>query len=514
MRKTHITALSVITVASGYAAEKAPAHSSPNILILTVDDLKPELGCYGNSVIKSPNIDAIAEHGTIFLNNQCQQAICAPSRISMFTGMRPDSTKVWDFKTFMRDANPDVLTIPEFFKKHGYETAGRGKLLHGAKNNDPQSWTIPFKDDRRLKYASKYGYPASGDYLAENICKIFDEIKGKKLGWRKSRDYMKTRNARPPYECLDVSDSAYVDGAIADAGIKLLERFKASGKPFFLTLGFHKPHLPFIAPKKYWDLYAPEDIKLAPFRQHAAGSPECAYHTWPELRYYSGIPETAKTLPEATQKKLIHGYYASISYVDAQIGRVVNALKKLGLADNTIIVLWGDHGWHLGDHGLWCKQSNFEQATRAPLIIAAKGFKGGQKTSSPTEFVDIFPTLCDLAGFQKPAQLEGTSLVPIMKDPTVSVKKFAMSQYPRDNNKMGYSLRTKRYRYTQWMNWSKKSGILDKKPLAIELYDYKSDPLEKVNLANNPEYSDQVKRLSAMMNEFLNNEHTLSATEK
>jgi arylsulfatase A-like enzyme len=481
-------------------ASAEPAH--PNILLLTVDDLKPDLGCYGYKAVHSPNIDRLAAMGTVMMNNYCQQAICAPSRISMFTGLRPDSTKVWDLRTLMRDVNPDVVTLPQFFKNHGYETAGLGKLLHGAKNNDPVSWTVPYKYDKFLKYATSYGYPANGFYLADSVKKVWAEIKDKKMSWKAQRDYMKSHNASPATECLDVPDAAYADGAIADEGMRLLAKFANSGKPFFLALGFHRPHLPFVAPKKYWDMYDESKIDLAPFRKHAAGSPDFAYHNSPELRGYSDIPNEGP-FSEKLQKHLIHGYYASISYTDAQIGKVMNKLKELGLTKNTIIVLWGDHGWHLGDHALWCKQTNFEQATRAPLIIAAPGYKAGQKSSAITEFVDIYPTLCQLAGFKVPEKLEGKSLVPVLENPDTDFKKFAVSQYPRENNKMGYALRTKRFRLVMWFKWSKKKGVLDRTPVAIELYDYDKDPLETANLADNPEYSGTLKKLSSMLTDFL-----------
>ena len=484
-----------------FAANLNAAEKKPNILFITIDDLKPDLGCYGDQLAITPNIDKLASRGTIFLNNQCQQAVCAPSRISMFTGLRPDSTKVWDLKTNMRDVCPNAVTMPEFFSKHNYETTGLGKLMHGAKNGDQQSWTIPCKEDSELKYATKYGYPAGGNYLSEISKKTNDEIKGRKMNWREKKEYMREKGAAPPFEFLDLPDSAYADGAIADEGMILLEKFANSAKPFFLALGFHKPHLPFVAPKKYWNLYKHDDFHLAAFQKHAEGSPDFAYHTWGELRHYSEIPKKGP-LDKDKQRELIHAYYACISYVDAQVGRVIAKLDQLGLAKNTIIVLWGDHGWHLGDHGLWCKHSNFEQATHAPLIIIAPGYKGDQRTDSPTEFVDVFPTLCQLTKLNTPKQLEGESLVPILKDPKKMTKKFAMSQFPR-GNKMGYAMRTKRFRYIQWFLWNKKRGVTNYTPIAVELYDYEKDPLEKINKADNIEYKEEVKKLAKMMQDFL-----------
>jgi arylsulfatase A-like enzyme len=496
-----------ITISIGLAITSAinAAPPSPNILFITVDDLKPDIGCYGDKLAITPNINKLASRGTVFLNNQCQQAVCAPSRVSMFTGLRPDTTKVWDLKTNMRDVCPDALTIPEYFSKKGYQTTGLGKLMHGAKDGDCQSWTIPCIKDADLKYKTPYGYPANGHYLSELSRKSYDKIKKQKLNWREKKDYMRSQGAAPAFECLDVPDAAYTDGAIADKGIKMLEKFAKSAKPFFLALGFHKPHLPFVAPKKYWDLYNPKDFTIAKFQKHAKGSPNFAYHTWGELRKYCGIPSKGP-LPENRQKNLIHAYYACISYIDAQIGKVIEKLDKLGLAENTIIIIWGDHGWHLGDHGLWCKHSNFEQATHAPLIIVAPGYKGGQKTESPTEFIDVFPTLCQLTGNKAPEHLQGTSLIPILKSPKEMIKKFAVSQFPR-GNKMGYSLRTRRYRYTIWLPWNKKQGITSYTPIAEELYDYEKDPMETINKAGNIEYKTEVRKLSEMMQNFLHKTH-------
>ena len=477
----------------------------PNILFLVVDDLKPMLGAYGNTDVKTPGIDKLASKGVVFDNSYCQQAVCAPSRISVFTGMRPDRTKVRDLHTDMRKMNPDIVTLPQFLKRNGYETAGLGKLMHGAKGNDKRSWTIPYKEDKMLTYAKGYSYPANGRYQNQEIYSAMKEAKKQKLKRKQTNAFLKKQNLMPSTEFLDVPDDAYSDGAIAKAGIELMEELSSGSKPFFLALGFHKPHLPFVAPKKYWDMYSDDEIDISPFQQHAKNSPKYAYHNWGELRNYSDIPPKGP-LTTGKQKELIHAYRASVSYVDAQIGKVVDKLEELGLSDNTIIVLWGDHGWHLGDHGLWCKHSNFEQATKAPLIIVAPGEAKGKHAVTMAEFVDIFPTVVDYAGFKIPKNLEGESLAPAVKNPEVEIKDYAISQFFRGTDRMGYSMRTKRYRITLWMKGDYKNIDLFREPAidAIELYDYEKDPQEKVSLSENPAYSLIVEELKMKLLTLLN----------
>jgi iduronate 2-sulfatase len=429
----NLTTLSALSAAG--LAGVAVAAAQPNVLFIPVDDLKPTLGCYGDPMAKTPNIDRIAARGMVFRNSQCQQAVCGPTRASLLTGLRPDTTRVWDLKTKMRDIIPDVVTLPQHFKNNGYTTVGMGKIFDGRccdgwGSQDKISWSTPFQSVPGRLYANK-AYSS-------------------KMPSAKSNNQVQ----RPPFECADVPDNVYQDGNLGDVGAKHLARLLEEGKPFFLAVGFGKPHLPFCAPKKYWDLYDRNMIKAHPFQGKAKDSPDFAYQDCWELRGgYTGIPKGP--IPEDMQIELIHGYYACVSYMDAQVGKLLDVLEEAGQLDNTVIVLWGDHGWHLGDHGMFCKHTNFEQAARAPLIIAGPHTKGkGQKSLSPVEFVDIFPTLCDLAGLAKPAQLEGASLMPILNDPTASVKKVAISQYPRNADGkplMGYSYRSKRYRYTVWV---------------------------------------------------------------
>lgn len=472
------------------------AQTQPNILFLNVDDLKPMLGPYDYKDISSPNIDRLAKNGVVFENAYCQQAVCAPSRISLLTGLRPDKTKVWDLRTFMRDMNPDVVTLPQIFKQNGYETVGYGKIFHGARNGDQISWTIPYEKDDKLTYADGFDYPASGKYQAKEIHEAYIEVKNQNLNYKQRNRLLRDKGFRPSTESLDVPDDAYEDGAIAVQAMKQLEHFSKSDKPFFLALGFHKPHLPFVAPKKYWDLYDRDEITLASYQKKAENAPPSAYHTWGELRNYSDIPRE-DPVPEDKQRELIHAYKACVSYIDAQIGMVMNKLDKLGLRENTIVILWGDHGWHLGDHGLWCKHSNFEQATRVPLIISAPSYLKHQKASTMAELVDIYPTLTELAGFHVGEHLEGKSLVPALKDANKIIKDYAISQYPRGNNKMGYSIRTNRYRLTLWLQgkFYKENIISNPDIIGVELYDYQVDPLETKSLVNETGYEEIKEKL-------------------
>lgn len=304
------------------------------------------------------------------------------------------------------------------------------------------------------------------------------------------------RMSVPATECLDTDlpDAAYYDGAMTDAACTLLDKLANGDKPFFLSVGYLKPHLPFIAPRKYWDMYKREEIQIHPFQEMAAGSPEFAYNrNYGELRAYSDMPTVAEgNLTIDQQKRLIHGYRACVTYVDAQIGRLLDKVEALGIADNTIICLWGDHGWHLGDHGQWCKHTNYEQAVRSPLIVAAPGLKGGQRCATPTGHIDIFPTLCALAGVPVPECVQGQDLTPLLRDPAASVRRAILSQYPRTVNGMpvmGYTLRDQRYRYVKWLQMNYRKGERTGLLVATELYDYEKDPLETVNLAASPEHA-------------------------
>ena len=495
----HLTILiPAILASTSLAAER------PNVLFIAVDDLKPILGCYGDPVVKTPNIDRLAGMGTTFLNSQCQQAVCGPTRASLLTGLRPDTTKVWDLKTRIRAINPDVVTLPQYFKQNGYEAVGMGKIfdprsVNGRNMDDPKSWSRPYIQTENGSVTEMgYANPAT-----------VARIKAAKQQAKDGGDWENLKKAiggSPSVEIdQDVADNIYEDGTLADKAVEVLRELSGTKKPFFLAVGFHKPHLPFIAPKKYADLYDRSKLKLASFQKMPEGAPGIGFQDSWELKNgaYSDIPQIAGPLTDDKQRELIHGYLACVSYMDAQVGKVLKALDETGAASNTIVVFWGDHGWHLGDHGMWCKHTNFEQAARAPLIIAkrAKDCKGAT-TTSPVEFLDIYPTLCDLAGLPKPAVLQGKSLVPILDDPKSKVKDFAVSQFPRGNDDrevMGYSFRDERYRYIRWVP---KGG---KAPAEVleELYDYAKDPDETRSFIKDPDCADILKLMRGRADAFL-----------
>lgn len=527
--------LFLFVISTTVIAQKKQA-TKPNILFIAVDDLKPLLGCYGNTLVKSPNIDRLAKLATVFNKNYCQQAICGPTRASIMTGTRPDVTKIWNLTTQMRDVNPNLVTLPQHLITQGYTTSGIGKIFHPSSaigGVDPVSWSIPYLKSKESDFPVELGLPANGQYqLTETKARMTPEIIAERKKQSKdlaANDENPKSIKGPSTECMDVPDNAYQDGVNALLAKEQIIKLSKDNKPFFMAVGFSKPHLPFVSPKKYWDLYKREDMPIASFQEHSKNGPLIAYHQSGELRNYLDIPEFA-TLPSDSlriglkiekQRELIHGYYAAISYLDAQVGVLLNTLESLGTLDNTIIVLWGDHGWHLGDHDLWHKHTNFEEATRAPLIIAGPGIKSGI-TSSLTEFVDVFPTICDLAGVSIPKNLDGKSLKPLMLKNTASVKDFSISQYPRklkklqiaklgytDANMMGYSLRTDKYRYTIWMNsFTSKQAFNESQVYASELYDYVKDPLEKVNVVNDKNYSATSAALKSKMIAFFKSQET------
>ena len=529
------TILFLFVVSNAVIAQKK-LTSKPNILFIAVDDLKPLLGCYGNTLVKSPNIDRLAKLATVFNKNYCQQAICGPTRASIMTGTRPDVTKIWNLTTQMRDANPNTLTLPQYLISQGYTTSGIGKIYHPSSaigGVDPVSWSIPYLKSKESDFPTELGLPANGQYqMPETKARMTPEIIAERKKQSKdlaANDENPKSIKGPSTECMDLPDNAYQDGVNALLAKDQIIELSKSDKPFFMAVGFSKPHLPFVAPKKYWDLYNLEDMPIASFQEHSKNGPLIAYHQSGELRNYIDIPEFA-TLPADSlriglkiekQKELIHGYYAAISYMDAQVGILLNTLESLGTLDNTIVVLWGDHGWHLGDHDLWHKHTNFEEATRAPLIIAGPGIKAG-KTSSLTEFVDVFPTICDLAGVAIPKNLDGKSLKPLMLNNKTKGKEYSISQYPRklkklqlakttypNANMMGYSLRTDQYRYTIWMNnFTSKDTFNESQVYASEMYDYVKDPLEKVNVVNDKNYTSISASLKSKMIAFFKSQET------
>lgn len=436
----------------------ADAHRPPrrnvlnalNVLFIAVDDLRPTGGSYGDPFVRTPHMDRLAGRSVVFDRAYAQQAVCSPSRSSLLTGRRPDTTRVYDLTTHFRRALPDVVTLPQHFRQQGYHTQSLGKVLHNIDMEDAQSWSVP----------------------SLSVAKNPDDVDPDPAPLSRH-----PRTGRgPAWRSPDVADDALFDGRIASQAIDIMRGRRE--KPFFLAVGFTKPHLPFVAPAKYYEMYPLETVPLPANPFPPKDVPSIALADFGELRAYAGIPAKGP-LPERQARELIRGYAAATTYVDAQIGRLMDELDRSGLRDNTIVVLWGDHGYQLGEHGLWNKHTNFEIATRAPLIISAPGVTTGRtRTGGLVELVDVYPTLVQLAGLPMPEGLEGTSLVPLLRTPTRPWKRAAFSQYPR-GRVMGRSIRTDRYRYTEWTEPGKA-------PVARELYDHRADPAENVNVAHLP----------------------------
>ncbi|HBO44084.1 MAG TPA: iduronate sulfatase [Planctomycetaceae bacterium] len=503
-----------LLVSSTIGAEQEATLKRPNVLFIAVDDLRPELGCYGSEAVKSPNIDRLANSGVTFTSAYCQQAVCNPSRASLLTGLRPDTICVWDLPTHFRAKRPDTVTLPQCFLQQGYHTAVIGKIFHhNLTLMDPVSWSEPRLDtpdaDKRKMF-----YPGV-EYLDPKTQARVDRIFQGLLDEGQTREYVHLLGHRhiklKATECSDVPDNAYFDGAQTDVAVAKLAELKRQGKPFFFGVGYHKPHLPFTAPKKYWDMYDRDRIPLAENDFLPKGAPPMAMSTMRELRDYedmSDLPETSEGPVSADRARLLrHGYLACVSYVDAQIGRLLDELEKLDLDDDTIVVLWGDHGWKLGEHRGWCKMTNYEIDTRVPLIVRVPGAKGnGKPCGRLVEFVDIYPTLCDLAGLDAPAELEGTSFVSLLDDCDRPWKKAAFSQFLRTDKwmgsegipYMGYAIRTPEWRYVEWYRWDAENATC-RELVGRELYDERKDPDENVNLIDSPEHQATIETLAEQL---------------
>jgi iduronate 2-sulfatase len=496
------------------------AVSRPNVLFIAIDDLRPELGCYGSPIVQSPVLDALAADGLRFNRAYCQQAICSPSRASLMTGARPDTIRVVENTAYFRELNPDIVTLPQHFIANGYEAVYCGKIYHARMTDNDHSWSRKPAFNR---------CPVQREWLPGNYA-----LPGNQKLWAANKEKMLAKYGKvgsgglihgPAYESADVPDHAYPDGISTRLAIATLQdhREKKPKQPLFLALGFQKPHLDFVAPKKYWDLYDREKIKLAKHTKSPEGGAATGLHASFELRTRHGIPKKGPIGTELA-KTLLHGYYACVSYVDAQIGMMLEAIDKAGIRDDTVIVVWGDHGWHLGEMGIWGKATNYEIATRVPLIIWTPKMKArGEETKALVELVDLYPTLCDLAGLPKPEHLAGKSLVSLLDEPKAQWNKYAVSQFPNpalrewaanplspgmrqtffgplikeveskiikqqgnswdrelfENHLMGYSFRTDRYRLVAWLDYRD----IEAEPLYLELYDHAKDPEETKNIA-------------------------------
>ena len=444
----------------------APLHAADkrlNVLFIAVDDMNNDLGCYGHPLVKSPNIDRLATQGVRFDRAYCQFPLCSPSRSSLMTGLRPDSTRVFDLQYRFRTGLPDVVTLSQLFKNNGYYAARVGKIYHygnpgdiGTSGlDDPPSW-------------QEVVNPAGRDKTALEP-QILNHTPKRGLGSAMAILADKTG-----------TDEEHTDGKVATEAIRLLETHKA--EPFFLAVGFYKPHTPYIAPQKYFDLYPLEKIILPEvaqdFAKHAIKPALASTRPWP---YFGVTPNQARECKAA--------YYAAISFVDAQIGRLLDALDRLGLRENTVVVFWSDHGYLLGEHGLWMKQSCFEESARVPLIIALPGTKkAGQSCPRTVELLDLYPTLADLAGLTPPKNLQGVSLRPLLENPQAPSSRPAFTQVQRGAFP-GHSVRTERWRYTEWDGGAK----------GAELYDHQADPQELRNVAADPENAVVLAEMRALI---------------
>jgi len=468
-------------IAADANAEKA---NRPNVLFIIVDDLRPELGCYGIETIHTPNIDALAEQSLTFDRAYCQQAVCMASRHSLLSGFRPDMRKIWTKKDVREDLM-DIDFFPGHFRKQGYHTIGIGKVAHNSWE-DPRCWSEPHLKPKNIAYEYR---THAGRKLVERMQREA-EAEGKPDPFR---DVVEKIRRGMAWEMHDVDDSELGDGQIADLALKALDRSRDRNAPLFLAVGFLRPHLPFVAPKKYWDLYEADQLPQATIDLFPEGAPREADNNSRELlKQYRKLPNDLP-LDLETKRKLVHGYYASVSYVDAQIGRVLSGLRDSGLDDNTIIILTSDHGFQLGDQNMWGKATNFELSTRVPLLIRAPGMTtAGQRTDSLAELLDIYPTLCDLAGLPTPDHVQGTSIAQLMHDPELDLHEVAVSQYTRPGT-MGHSVRTRDFRYTEWRKLDGGEFI------HRALYDLREHPIEQVNVVDKKELADVVTRMSALL---------------
>jgi len=446
----------IALVFSCLACASTEAADRPNVLFLICDDLNCDLACYGHDQVKSPHIDRLAERGVLFERAYCQYPLCGPSRASFMTSLYPDQTNIRGNAILLRDRLPNVTSMTELFIQQGYEASRVGKIYHYDVPNhigtpghdDPQSWTRTFN-------------PRGRDKDDEDL--IFTLRKGKFggiLSWL----------------AADGTDAEQTDGIAADEAIKQLNEFSDSQEPFFLAVGLYRPHTPYVAPKKYFELYPLDSIRVPQI-------PDGYHDSLPRPTRISLTRKVEqRNLDESLARQAIQAYYASITFADAQLGRILDALDQTGLAEDTMIVFTSDHGYHMGEHGHFQKTTLFENGTHVPLIVAGPGLKAsGQRVSSPVELTDIYPTVASLAGLTPPDYIEGVSLVPALHDSSQRPREDALSQYSN-----GYSLRTERYRYTLW-------GTLG--DLGIELYDHQTDPEEMNNLAKSQKYADVRRQL-------------------
>lgn len=484
-------ALSLLIPFAAIASVRAET-SRPNVLFIAVDDLKPVTGSYGDPLAVTPSLDRLADRGTQFQNAYCNQAVCGPSRFTLMLGTRSTTSGLYNFGIPFRSVYPDATTMPQYFKQNGYRAEALGKVFHvghGIKD-DEASWSVPHFSDLVIEYL----LPSSTDGRLTREEAFFSNAKTDVPNRELPRG--------SAWESPDVADEAYADGRVASEAILRLKEASERSDPFFMAVGFARPHLPFSAPKRYWDLYDPDEFKLAKRQERPDRAPEVADKPNGELTQFDPIPLDGKP-DEEMQRKLIHGYYASMSYMDAQVGRVLDALDTLGLSENTIVVVWGDHGYHLGDLGYWTKHTNYEEANRIPLIFAGPGIAGGSQAESFVETVDIFPTLCELAGLDSPvAQVEqpidGVSQLAALENGDSMVRSSAYHTFNRRKEGVGFvvgrAARDKRYRIVEW-----KAPNAPLEEAEYELYDYE-DKGEATNVAKTKKQA--LKRMKRILEQL------------
>lgn len=441
-----------------HPAPGAAADQQPNVLFIAVDDLRPQLGCYGETQMHSPNIDKLASQSMLFERAYCMVPTCGASRAALMTSIRPARHRFVTHLTYAEKDAPGITTMNTHFHKHGYETISLGKVFHHP-DDSAEGWSQP-----AWRPKSKVWYHDPENERLHKRRQKNDEGRG------------------PGYEAFDAPEADYPDAMVAERAISELRRLKSGEKPFFLAVGFFKPHLPFVCPKKYWDLYDHGQIHLPGNYRRPDGAPDAAMHNSGELRNYAGIPKQ-RVLDEELARNLIHGYYACVSFTDAQVGRVLDELERLGLDENTIVVLWGDHGWNLGDHTMWCKHCCFESSLHIPLLVRAPG-KSPVRSSALIETIDIYPSLCELAGLPVPEHCLGRSFVPLFEDPDQSWKAFAISRFGN-----GDSIRSDSFRYSEYFSQRGES-------VGRMLYDHESDPLENQNVSESADRADVVRELT------------------
>ena len=458
-----------------------PTSKKPNILLLYMDDLRPQLNSYGHEQIISPNIDALANRSVQFTQAYSNVSVCGASRASMLTGMLPTKTRFIDYSTRVDVDTPNQVTLPRLLKDNGYTTISNGKIYHHLDDrvSDWDEVWRPYAFDKNDQSLVPLDYWQSlwKDYqLAENIASYKATDKG------------------PAYESADVSDNTYIDGMLTDKVIRDLKRLKTSDKPFLLTAGFIAPHLPFNAPTKYWDMYDRNEIKQ-PYNNYVPkNAPKRSISKWREMRDYTGIPKQGGVTDE-TAISLIHGYYATVSYVDALIGQIMTVLTDLELDKNTIVILVSDHGYNLQEHTQWSKYTSYRTSTRVPLMIHLPAMVKGSKTNALVDLIDVYPTVVELLDLELPEHhLAGESLVPVLKDPSLDGKSHVFLK-----NGKGYTIQTQEYSYTEFIDNNNET-------FASMLYDHRTDGDENINVVNKANYADVVTQLSAILHtEYVSN---------